>query len=79
MTSFMLCHAHDRAECPVVFAAFNGFASALGAAACSCRTGGHRMWWRVEAADSVAALAHLPDFVAARTEAFEVREVSPSG
>ena len=41
----------------------------------SCATGGHRLWWTVEAADSSAALAQLPPYVAKRTVAEEVREV----
>jgi hypothetical protein len=41
----------------------------------SCATGGHRMWWTVEASDQRAALAQLPPYVASKTFADEVREV----
>jgi hypothetical protein len=34
------------------------------------------MWWIVQAADSTAALAQLPPYVAERTIAERVREVS---
>jgi hypothetical protein len=33
------------------------------------------VWWTVDAADQSAALALLPDYVARRTVAAEVREV----
>jgi hypothetical protein len=33
------------------------------------------VWWRVEAADRLAALALLPPFVATRTRAIAVRDV----
>jgi len=33
------------------------------------------MWWIVQAADRVAALAQLPPYVAERTTVEEVREV----
>jgi hypothetical protein len=38
-------------------------------------SGGHRVWWTVEAPDTAAALAQLPAFVAKRTVVDEVREV----
>jgi hypothetical protein len=78
MRSFMLCHRHEGAECRVAFAAWSGFDSPLrhANAACSCRQGEHRIWWRVEAVDPAAALALLPRFVADRTEAVEVRDVT---
>ena len=41
----------------------------------SCATGGHRLWWAVDAADSGAAPGQLPPYVAQRTVAEEVREV----
>jgi hypothetical protein len=41
----------------------------------SCLTGGHGLWWQVEAASRVAALALLPRFVAERTTPVQVREV----
>jgi hypothetical protein len=77
MTSFLLCHRHEPRECRFAFAAWQGFASPLrhGDAVASCASGGHRLWWRVEAADSDAALTQLPPFVADRTEVVEVEEV----
>jgi hypothetical protein len=77
MRSYMLCHSHDNAECAVVFAAWRGFESPLrqALAISSCRQGGHRLWWRVDAPDADSALALLPSFVAERTEVVEVRDV----
>jgi hypothetical protein len=78
MHNYMLCHRHESAECQVAFAAWSGFQSPLrhANAPCSCRQGEHRIWWRVEAPDPSAALALLPRFVAERTEAIEVRDVT---
>jgi hypothetical protein len=77
MSSFLLRHQHAPHECAAAFAAWKGFESRLRrhSALSTCLTGGHQLWWRVEAADRPAALALLPGFVAARTEALEVREV----
>lgn len=60
-----------------MYAAWNGFESPLRGrrAMASCATGGHRMFWTVEARDASAALAQLPPFVAERTEISNVREV----
>jgi len=41
----------------------------------TCLAGGHGLWWQVHAAHRSDALALLPTFVAARTEAIEVREI----
>ena len=41
----------------------------------SCATGGHRIWWAVEAADDEGALAHVPFYVAERATATRVDEV----
>jgi hypothetical protein len=78
MRTYLLCHRHASDECPVAFAAWRGFESPLRSAlaASSCRQGGHEMWWRVQAPDVAAALALLPDFVADRTEAVEIRDVA---
>ena len=45
-----------------MFASFKGYASPLrhGATIGSCRSGGHELWWTVEAASEVEALALLP-------------------
>jgi hypothetical protein len=77
MATFLLCHTHQAGECRFAYAAWKGFDSPLRhrPALGTCANGGHRLWWRVEAHDSGAALAQLPGFVADRTEAVEVGEV----
>jgi hypothetical protein len=77
MPTFVLMHQHRPEECAVAVAAWKGFASPLrhGHPLGSCAIGGHRVWWTVEAADGDGALALLPDYVARRTVAEEVREV----
>ncbi|HEY6145814.1 MAG TPA: hypothetical protein VIV13_06030 [Solirubrobacterales bacterium] len=77
MSDFLLQHQHDPAECETAFAAWRSFDSPLRGrpAPSTCLSGGHSIWWRVEAPDEVAALALLPDFVATRTEAIPVRNV----
>ena len=74
---FLLHHRHDAAECAVAFAAWSGFDSTLRQrpAASTCLTGGHALWWQVEAEDRAAALALLPRYVAQRTTLTEVREI----
>jgi hypothetical protein len=77
MPCFLLHHRHQPDECGVVFASFRGHDSTLRRqpAIASCRTGGHAIWWRVEASSEAHALALLPYFVAARTSATRVSEV----
>ena len=77
MPWFLLQHEHQPHECAATFAAWAGFDSPLrhGRVPSTCLAGGHGLWWRVQAADRSRALALLPAFVAARTEAIEVREV----
>jgi hypothetical protein len=77
MPRFVLTHSHKPDECAVAIAAWKGFASPLrhGTPLGSCANGGHHVWWTVEASDQAAALALLPDYVARRTIAHEVREV----
>jgi hypothetical protein len=41
----------------------------------SCRSGGHAIWWTVEAESGGAALELLPRYVAERTTASQVSEV----
>ena len=41
----------------------------------SCRSGGHAIWWTVEAASEAEALALLPSYVAERTTAARVSAV----
>jgi hypothetical protein len=74
----MLHHRHQSHECAASFAAWKGFASPLRrkATAASCSSGGHEVWWELEAADESAALAHLPRFVAERTRAVQIGDVS---
>ena len=77
MPLFLLHHRHTPRECAAAFAAWTGFRSPLrhGHAASTCLTGGHALWWRVQADDSVEALSLLPPFLARRTTAIEVRDV----
>jgi hypothetical protein len=77
MPAFILTHRHEPHECAAAFAAWHGFESPLrrGRVESSCLAGGHGLWWRVEAPDLAGALSLLPRFVAARTEAIEVRAV----
>jgi hypothetical protein len=74
---YLLQHRHDPQECGVAFASFKGFESPLRHAATigSCRSGGHQLWWTVEAASEVGALALLPLFVAERTTVTLVSDV----
>ncbi len=77
MATFLLCHGHAPGECRFAFAAWKGFDSPLRhrPALATCASGGHRLWWRVDASDAGAALGQLPGFVAERTEVLEVGEV----
>jgi hypothetical protein len=61
----------------VVFASFKGHASPLRrrATRASCRSGGHAIWWSVEAATETDALGLLPFYVAERSTATRVSEV----
>lgn len=78
MPHFVLTHSHAPHECRIAIASWKAYASPLrhGRPFGSCATGGHRLWWTVEAEDGAAALAKLPPYVARRTVAEEVREVS---
>jgi hypothetical protein len=77
MSRYLLHHQHEPHECGVVFAAFRGFRSPLRHEATlgSCRSGGHAIWWTVEATSEESALALLPFYVAERTRATPVSEV----
>ena len=77
MALFRLHHHHGPTECPVVFASWQGFASPLRHRATlgSCVTGGHEIWWDVEAESAPAALDHLPRYVAERTQVIAVTEI----
>jgi hypothetical protein len=74
---YRLHHRHDAHECRVVFAAWNGTASPLRhrATVASCASGGHEIWWDVDAGSEAQALGYLPRYVAERTQAIRVGEV----
>ncbi len=77
MPLFLLQHRHDPGECAAAFAAWSGFTSPLrrASAASTCLSGGHAVWWRVQADNAAAALALLPRFVARRTVPIEIRDI----
>ena len=77
MACYLLHHHHEPQECGVVFASFKGHESPLRhrATVASCRSGGHAIWWTVDAATEEDALRLLPSYVAARTTATCVSEV----
>jgi hypothetical protein len=77
MARFLLHHRHGPRECGVVFASWKGHVSPLRRRAtfASCASGGHAIWWTVEAASEQEALGLLPSYVARRTHAIPVSEV----
>ena len=77
MARYLLQHRHQPRECGVVFASFKGHESPLRhqEALASCRSGGHAIWWTVEAEGEEDALRLLPSYVAERTTATPVSEV----
>ncbi|MQA74413.1 MAG: hypothetical protein GEU88_08770 [Solirubrobacterales bacterium] len=77
MATFLITHRHDLSLCRVAFAAWRGFESPLRShrTLSSCIEGDHSIWWRVEASDRDAALALLPEWIAARSEVSPVQEV----
>ena len=77
MARYLLEHRHAPHECGVVFAAFKGHESPLRhrPTLVSCRSGGHAIWWTVEAETEEEALRLLPSYVAARTAVSRVNEV----
>jgi hypothetical protein len=77
MSSFLLHHRHDPAQCGVAYAAWRGTASPLRRrpAVSSCRRGGHAIWWVVDAPDVEHALGQLPRWLATRTQAIPIDEV----
>lgn len=76
MGSFLLHHRHEPRECAIAFAAWRGVDSPLRhhPTAGTCWTGGHELWWQIEAESAEAALAQLPEFLADRTRVVEVVE-----
>lgn len=77
ISRFVLHHRHEADECGVVFASFKGHNSPLRRqpTLASCRSGGHAIWWTVEAESEADALALLPFYVAERTTATGVTAV----
>jgi hypothetical protein len=77
MSRYLLQHHHQPRECGVVFASFKGHRSPLRhrTTLASCSSGGHAIWWTVEAESEEDALALLPAFVAERTTAARVSDV----
>jgi hypothetical protein len=77
MARFLLEHHHAPRECGVVFASFRGHQSPLRhqATLASCRSGGHAIWWTVEAENEEDAIRLLPPYVAKRTTAARVSEI----
>ena len=77
MHRYLLYHRHEPHECGGVFTSFKGHRSPLRhqPTLASCRSGGHAIWWAVEAANEADALAQLPAYVADRTTATSVSEV----
>jgi hypothetical protein len=77
MSCYLLQHRHQPRECGVVFASFKGHKSPLRhrPTLASCRSGGHAIWWTVEAESEADALELLPYYVAARTTVARVNEV----
>lgn len=77
MSRYLLEHRHAPHECGVVFASFKGHVSPFRhrATVASCRSGGHGIWWTVEAAGEEEALGLLPGYVAERIIATRISEV----
>jgi len=77
MPRFLVHHRHEPHECGIAFAAFKGHDSPLRhrAALASCPTGGHAIWWALEAASEDDALRQLPFYIAQRSTATRVSEV----
>lgn len=61
----------------MVFASFKGHASPLRhrATFASCRSGGHEIWWTVDADSETDALRLLPFYVAERTTGTRISDV----
>ena len=77
MSSYLLQHQHEPGECGVVFASFKGHKSPLRhrPTLASCHSGGHAIWWTVEAPTEADALRLLPYYVAERTTVARVSEI----
>jgi hypothetical protein len=77
MPRFLIHHRHEPHQCGIAFAAFKGHDSPLRhrAALASCPTGGHAIWWALEAAGEDDALRQLPFYIAQRSTVTQVTEV----
>jgi hypothetical protein len=77
MTRYVLHHRHTPEECGVVFRSFKGHQSALRHRDTlgSCRSGGHEIWWTVDAGSEEDARRLLPFYVAQRTTISSVSSV----
>lgn len=77
MARYLLHHRHEPQDCGVVFTSFRGHKSPLRHQATlgSCRSGGHAIWWTVEAETEEKALELLPFYVAERTTVARVSDV----
>ena len=77
MSRYLLHHCHTPDECSAVFASFKGHESPLRhqLAVASCRSGGHEIWWTVNAASEEDARRLLPFYVAERTTITRISEV----
>lgn len=77
MARYLLHHRHEPSECGVVFASFKGHDSPLRhrATLASCHSGGHEIWWTVDADSEDEALGLLPFYVSQRTTVTAVGEV----
>ena len=77
MARYLLHHCHQPHECGIVFVSFKCNASPLRhqATLASCPSGGHEIWWTVEAETEADALWLLPFYVAQRTTVTRVSEV----
>lgn len=78
MSSFRLVHRHQAHECPAAYASWKGYTSPLrgNSAVSSCLAGGHEIWFDLEAESAADALAMLPRYVAERSVAARIGEVS---
>jgi len=77
MARYLIQHRHDPNECGVVFNSFKGHRSPLRhrTTLASCRSGGHAIWWTVDAETEQDTLRLLPSYVAERSVVTRVSEV----
>ena len=77
MARFLVHHRHEPRDCGVAFASFKGEATPLRhrATFASCLSGGHEVWWLVDAGSARDALAQLPHYIATRSTVTPISEV----